>query len=1323
MAQYKNTFLSMIVILILLKQVNSKDDLESTASILKDPPECVTNFTSSSKCFIRNATTIILTCPKILLCRNLTINYSSITIIGNGSTLYCKNNSSLQFHCNPVIDIRDVSIQNCGSLFTSNTSVDVIYNTIVKFTSAVYIYNSSKVFIDNVTIRYSNGIGLSLISINEEVHIMDSQFENNSRDESTSAPGGGGVYIEHITQKSQDNNKILYQISHCNFTGNNASSGYYPLTHFPLHNDEKQGHFLFGRGGGLSVNLGLHTSSSVHITVENCKFEENIANRGGGLFVFFLPNSSNSLIELSNNSFTSNKCTKQNLPPNIYSAGGGMALLYLTNSRNNSCIIKHCNFIKNEAYYGGAVSMGTEMDTRSLMSSFLIEHSQFEENSARIGSALDLFCYSTPDIISQCIITPEVKDVNVTSNGGNYTYNNSSSKSKTFSTVHIDSVQATFSGKVTIKGNNASGIGIENGHLKLNSTSYVKIQGNLARLGGGISILGSSGVYLQSNTSLLIIGNMATDRGGGIYVDLISETFSIYSYTCFIKYSGANMSTHPDHWLVDVTFSNNTANGRNNAIFASSIYPCVWPQNETSNPEKDVNATFCGWNINKWKFDNNCRDLIETLPRKFSKNMYKVALYPNVRKKIDDFKVIDDLNQDVTNYTHFTTCILSVNNKLLMPNMIEPDISISNEGILMNRLRNPGEYKVLVQTAYHRTVSTIVVITILECPVGFKSNGTSQCTCYVERPLICNSSSMTLNLLIGKCMGYDTLKNKTDVFYAKCPFTITRLFENPYTSISSTGDEFNNNYCKRYNRRGFLCNSCFENYSINIFDPSYQCIHCKYSYMKWIKAIATIIGPQTLFFLVVIIFHVGITSPSMNGYIFFSHVITLPIEVLLIKSGWELDELRNHADLLTNLLLGPYRIWSFDYPEIFHVKECLHESIHVMHAIAIRYIHALYPITLVVVTLLFIELHARNCKPVVYMWKPLCLLCIRFRRNWEVKTSVIDAFATVILLSYSKIITTSLYLLPPNYVFNSKGNVVEKRLDYDTSVLYFKQQHIIFGSIAITILCTFGAIPPFLLLFYPTKWFHKMLTCIKLDRWHGLHVFVETLNGSYKNGTNGSPERRWFAGVYFIFRIIIVSILTFTNDIVLSYFRLSITYTIFLLIIAIFRPYKKTFYIYLDITFMAILVITNTSVVYLITQVQNTNKLPKFTWRSTYSLLFVPTIYLIVYVFYLICTRSRSSFIQRHCVSNARWLSHRTFTFFENTRRTDGIFHDDTFSIISEQQPTQTYLDNFIEAPDRVDNPQRYYNLERSNHMEGASYSMRKDDSERKKLLGNNSKR
>ena len=77
-------------------------------------------------------------------------------------------------------------------------------------------------------------------------------------------------------------------------------------------------------------------------------------------------------------------------------------------------------------------------------------------------------------------------------------------------------------------------------------------------------------------------------------------------------------------------------------------------------------------------------------------------------------------------------------------------------------------------------------------------------------------------------------------------------------------------------------------------------------------------------------------------------------------------------------------------------------------------------------------------------------------------------------------------------------------------------------------LTVFAILPTLLMLLYPTRTFQKCLNCCGL-RCLPLHIFMDAFQGCYKNGTDGTRDYRYFAGLYLLFRF-----LTFGD--ILSYF-------------------------------------------------------------------------------------------------------------------------------------------------------------------------------------------
>ena len=145
-----------------------------------------------------------------------------------------------------------------------------------------------------------------------------------------------------------------------------------------------------------------------------------------------------------------------------------------------------------------------------------------------------------------------------------------------------------------------------------------------------------------------------------------------------------------------------------------------------------------------------------------------------------------------------------------------------------------------------------------------------------------------------------------------------------------------------------------------------------------------------------------------------------------------------------------------------------------LHALALEYAVAIYPLLLTLLIYLCIQMYDSGVRVVVCVWRPFHVCFTRFRRRWDPKGSVINAFATFLLLSYSKLLTVSYSLLDASKLYNNKGERVGPAVLYhNASIKYFSRQHLPFAVLAISVLLVFVLFPLLLLLLYPMRSFQR----------------------------------------------------------------------------------------------------------------------------------------------------------------------------------------------------------------------------------------------------------
>ena len=569
-------------------------------------------------------------------------------------------------------------------------------------------------------------------------------------------------------------------------------------------------------------------------------------------------------------------------------------------------------------------------------------------------------------------------------------------------------------------------------------------------------------------------------------------------------------------------------------------------------------------------------------------------------------KSFDDLQGNLTDNAAYAVEGTSVNSRF-----------VTNNTITIYGIPNTTT-NLSIQTLGSRVVQAEVTATLLPCPPGFIVNE-NRCVCGkgFGGEVKCNESQFQSFLELAYCMSYDNETQQAIVtgclYYTAVEYARQRL---PRIPLPQNISKLTEAVCGPLNREGKFCNTCKEGYGIAALSDSFECIKCwKSAAARWLVYIIGKFLPLTIFFFLIMFFNVSVTSAHANAFIFFSQVVTIPRGILVMQ--FILAFLVQNGDHAISVIAAPYGIWNLDFFHVLIPKFCVSPRLETPHILVIEYIAAFYPLALIGFTYLCIKLHGRNFKPVVWLWRPFEKCSSRFLRRWSTSTSIIDAIAAFLLLSYSKMIFVSLSLLTPTPQRNDSGNIGTHVLLYDGSIRFFGREHLFYAIPAILILIL-AVIPPLLLLLYPFRFFLRCLEFLRL-RSLPLNTFVEVFQGCYKDGTNGTPDRRYFAGIYFMFRVVIFSLLvtfpvSFPN---LATLLLSLQFicTIGAVLITFLQPYKVSFYNKLDAAVFGILALVYAILLYLymffLTQSRSTAAVAIF-----HILVLLPLVYMTVFIVY-----------------------------------------------------------------------------------------------------------
>ena len=345
----------------------------------------------------------------------------------------------------------------------------------------------------------------------------------------------------------------------------------------------------------------------------------------------------------------------------------------------------------------------------------------------------------------------------------------------------------------------------------------------------------------------------------------------------------------------------------------------------------------------------------------------------------------------------------------------------------------------------------------------------------------------------------------------------------------------------------------------------------------------------------------------MNAFIFVCQFLTSVVNLSPYRFSGAISskQLRALALIFTTL----YGIWNIDFFRFLIPPFCASNQLGPIHVIALEYIVAFYPLFLTAVTYVCIQLHTRECRVIVCLWRPFgrCLGC--FRETWDPTKSLVHAFSSFLLLSYSKILLVSLQLLVYSHLYIPNGKQAGPiMVYYDASLVYFGSIHLPFALLAIFVLCVFIVLPALVLLLYPTRAFQRCLGCCRV-RWDALHAFADTFQGCYKNGTEGTKDYRYFAGLYLIFRIVLlIGITNFNGS--YGWFIVILSSSTASLLFALLRPYKNNWFNIWDSLVFALITLAEFSIAY----TQNIATIPLQPLGTI--LTSAPFVYISIYVVY-----------------------------------------------------------------------------------------------------------
>lgn len=314
------------------------------------------------------------------------------------------------------------------------------------------------------------------------------------------------------------------------------------------------------------------------------------------------------------------------------------------------------------------------------------------------------------------------------------------------------------------------------------------------------------------------------------------------------------------------------------------------------------------------------------------------------------------------------------------------------------------------------------------------------------------------------------------------------------TIHACNNSELDNAICGHFNRTDQMCGRCKKGYAPPVYSYSLSCVECSDYKYNWLKYIAAAFLPLTFFYIIIVVFRMGVMSTEMQAYIMICQLLSTPGLMRFLHLSTKSDPF---GSTLFDVLSTVHGIWNLDFFRSLYPPFCLHPSLTTLHILTLDYAVAIYPMVLILITYGCVVLHD-NSTIVIWLWSPFHKCMVKFRRELFIKKSLIDVFATFLLLSYVKILNVTHDILVPTTLFNVSGSKVKTYfLYFDGTVQYFAGTHIYFAALALSMCFIFNIIPLVLVAIHPSKCFQRFLNHFQLQS-QAFVTFMDALQGNFK---------------------------------------------------------------------------------------------------------------------------------------------------------------------------------------------------------------------------------
>ena len=205
------------------------------------------------------------------------------------------------------------------------------------------------------------------------------------------------------------------------------------------------------------------------------------------------------------------------------------------------------------------------------------------------------------------------------------------------------------------------------------------------------------------------------------------------------------------------------------------------------------------------------------------------------------------------------------------------------------------------------TTYQVSLIQEKQCPFLFNyNNETKQCECLSSMfdtfETVVKCANGRALLAYENCMTY---KEETNILsLSLCPYFVfgDHIISEPgFIDLPDNISELNDYMCGSMNRKDIVCSKCIDGYGPSVTSPKFKCSNCTNAWYGVPLYLLLELVPVTVFYLIILIFQLNLTSAPMPSFIFYSNTI-----IFFIHFNGENQSYKT-------ILAIFYGIWSLDF--------------------------------------------------------------------------------------------------------------------------------------------------------------------------------------------------------------------------------------------------------------------------------------------------------------------------------------------------------------------------------------------------------------------------